>query len=272
MAVPWTPTLTHSMLMSACSEPVVCAAPQVSCAWLGLHPSVDAPTSLFAPTHPPTYPSTHPHTHPTTQPPTHPTTHPPNHLTTPADPSSHPLTHSPTRPPRSVGCILAELLLRKPLFPGKDYIHQLNLIMKVGQWGGGRQQQGPHVSDVAETLIRRQPAAVMRMPCKDGWLAVPGADAGLVTTLVVCFCCVCCVWRVVLWVGALVLGGHRQHWLQPFFLLTHASSIWGLLPVTGDWVPHRRPAGVCHQRQGAPLPAQPALPAARALPAALAAA
>mmetsp|Transcript_42494 Transcript_42494/g.136317 ORF Transcript_42494/g.136317 Transcript_42494/m.136317 type:complete len:374 (+) Transcript_42494:402-1523(+) len=31
----------------------------------------------------------------------------------------------------SVGCILAELLGRKPLFPGKDYIHQLKLIIQV---------------------------------------------------------------------------------------------------------------------------------------------
>lgn len=27
---------------------------------------------------------------------------------------------------------MAELLGRKPLFPGKDYVHQLNLITKVG--------------------------------------------------------------------------------------------------------------------------------------------
>ena len=33
--------------------------------------------------------------------------------------------------PRSVGCILAELLYRKPLFPGKDYIDQLKLIVKM---------------------------------------------------------------------------------------------------------------------------------------------
>ena len=32
---------------------------------------------------------------------------------------------------RSVGCILAELLGRRPMFPGKDYIHQLQLIMQV---------------------------------------------------------------------------------------------------------------------------------------------
>jgi mitogen-activated protein kinase 1/3/mitogen-activated protein kinase 6 len=35
-------------------------------------------------------------------------------------------------PGRSVGCIMAELLGRKPIFPGKDYVHQLNLITKVG--------------------------------------------------------------------------------------------------------------------------------------------
>lgn len=31
----------------------------------------------------------------------------------------------------SVGCIMAELLGRKPLFPGKDFINQLQLIIKV---------------------------------------------------------------------------------------------------------------------------------------------
>ena len=31
----------------------------------------------------------------------------------------------------SVGCILAEMLGRKPAFPGKDYIHQLKLILEV---------------------------------------------------------------------------------------------------------------------------------------------
>ncbi len=30
-----------------------------------------------------------------------------------------------------MGCILAELLYRKPLFPGKDYIDQLRLIIKM---------------------------------------------------------------------------------------------------------------------------------------------
>jgi len=31
----------------------------------------------------------------------------------------------------SVGCILAEILGRKPLFPGKDYMHQLHLIIDI---------------------------------------------------------------------------------------------------------------------------------------------
>lgn len=30
-----------------------------------------------------------------------------------------------------MGCILAELLGRKPLFPGKDYINQLKLIIRM---------------------------------------------------------------------------------------------------------------------------------------------
>ena len=31
----------------------------------------------------------------------------------------------------SVGCILGEILTRQPLFPGKDYVHQLRLITEV---------------------------------------------------------------------------------------------------------------------------------------------
>ena len=31
----------------------------------------------------------------------------------------------------SMGCIFGEMLGRKPMFPGSDYIHQLKLIMKV---------------------------------------------------------------------------------------------------------------------------------------------
>lgn len=31
----------------------------------------------------------------------------------------------------SVGCILGEIMTRRPLFPGKDYVHQLRLITEV---------------------------------------------------------------------------------------------------------------------------------------------
>lgn len=31
----------------------------------------------------------------------------------------------------AVGCIMAELYLRKPLFPGKDYLHQLRMIVEM---------------------------------------------------------------------------------------------------------------------------------------------
>lgn len=31
----------------------------------------------------------------------------------------------------SVGCIVAEMLGRKPLFPGRDYVHTLNLVCRV---------------------------------------------------------------------------------------------------------------------------------------------
>ena len=31
----------------------------------------------------------------------------------------------------SVGCIFMELMDRKPLFPGRDHVHQLRLLMEV---------------------------------------------------------------------------------------------------------------------------------------------
>lgn len=31
----------------------------------------------------------------------------------------------------SVGCVLGELLLRKPLFPGDNYLHQLQLVTEI---------------------------------------------------------------------------------------------------------------------------------------------
>ena len=39
----------------------------------------------------------------------------------------------------SVGCILAELLLRQPFFPGKDYLDQLRII--IAQLGNPPEQE-----------------------------------------------------------------------------------------------------------------------------------
>ena len=56
----------------------------------------------------------------------------------------------------SCGCILAELLGRKPLFPGKDYVHQLNLITKV--IGTPDEQDLYYVtSDKARRYLRQLP-------------------------------------------------------------------------------------------------------------------
>lgn len=56
----------------------------------------------------------------------------------------------------SVGCIFAELLGRKPLFPGKDYVHQLNLITKMI---GSPSDEELHfiTSDKAKRYIRSLP-------------------------------------------------------------------------------------------------------------------
>eukprot|EP00798_Chlamydomonas_sp_ICE-L_P029100 gene29100-32311_t len=56
----------------------------------------------------------------------------------------------------SVGCIFAELLGRKPLFPGKDYVHQLNLITKV--IGSPKDDELDFItSDKAKRYIRSLP-------------------------------------------------------------------------------------------------------------------
>ena len=72
----------------------------------------------------------------------------------PASPTN-PCFPSPCPPPpgaRSIGCIFAEILLGKPLFPGRNVVHQLELITdllgtpspeviakvgRVGGWVGG---------------------------------------------------------------------------------------------------------------------------------------
>ena len=56
----------------------------------------------------------------------------------------------------SVGCILAELLLKKPLFPGDDYIHQLKIISDV--LGSPTEEDLAFVtSEKAKRFMKQQP-------------------------------------------------------------------------------------------------------------------
>ena len=56
----------------------------------------------------------------------------------------------------SMGCILAEILGRKPLFPGKDYIHQMRLIVEV--LGSPNEEDCAFIqSTKARTYIRTLP-------------------------------------------------------------------------------------------------------------------
>jgi len=76
----------------------------------------------------------------------------------------------------SVGCILAELLLRRPLFPGDNYLHQLQLIT---QFVGSPTEDDLHfvTSDAARAFMaklpRYEPVSVaatfphVRGPCLD---------------------------------------------------------------------------------------------------------
>lgn len=60
----------------------------------------------------------------------------------------------------SVGCILAELLQRKPLFAGKDYIDQLKLIIKL--LGSPSDADLSFISSVkARAYIKALPSAVV---------------------------------------------------------------------------------------------------------------
>lgn len=53
----------------------------------------------------------------------------------------------------SVGCILAELLLRQPFFPGKDYLDQLKII--IAQLGTPSEQEMSFITnEKARAFIR----------------------------------------------------------------------------------------------------------------------
>ncbi len=63
---------------------------------------------------------------------------------------------------RSVGCILAELLRRKPLFPGKNYLDQLNLIVNtLGK--PSEPELGFVTQDNAHAYISKMPPTLVRL-------------------------------------------------------------------------------------------------------------
>jgi mitogen-activated protein kinase 1/3 len=62
----------------------------------------------------------------------------------------------------AVGCILAELLQRKPLFPGKDYVDMLKL--QVAKIGNPPVEDQKHVSEKAKTFL----AGFTKVP-NPGW-------------------------------------------------------------------------------------------------------
>jgi serine/threonine protein kinase len=56
----------------------------------------------------------------------------------------------------SIGCILAELVNRKALFPGKDHLHQVQLIFEVfGYEGRGEEELGFPVSTESARVLER---------------------------------------------------------------------------------------------------------------------
>ncbi|KAL3232508.1 hypothetical protein RNJ44_04424 [Nakaseomyces bracarensis] len=70
----------------------------------------------------------------------------------------------------SCGCVLAEMLLRKPLFPGKDYHHQLLLILEI--------LGSPTASDIEDINYGRAKDYIMNLPHfeKKNWAEMLGTD------------------------------------------------------------------------------------------------
>ena len=76
----------------------------------------------------------------------------------------------------AAGCILAELLMRRPIFPGENYLHQLQLILKTLGTPTEEQLHFVH-TDAARQFITRQPYSAgvplpsllphVRGPCLD---------------------------------------------------------------------------------------------------------
>jgi serine/threonine protein kinase len=84
----------------------------------------------------------------------------------------------------SVGCIMAELLGRKPLFPGKDYVDQLKLIIKT--LGTPSEDDLSFInSSKARAYCRQQQVAEVRRARTQGAAAGAAAAAAAAATAVV---------------------------------------------------------------------------------------
>lgn len=92
---------------------------------------------------------------------------------------------------RSVGCILAELLQRKPLFPGKDYIDQLKLIIKT--------LGSPSDSDLSFINSQKAQQYIKALPKAQVGLTVCHGPAmsfllgGILMAVCVCVCMTVCM-------------------------------------------------------------------------------
>ena len=74
----------------------------------------------------------------------------------------------------SLGCIFGEMLLRKPLFPGNDYIHQLKLITQFI----GTPTSPSDIWFVANEKARRFMLGLPKCVPVDARSYFPGADSG----------------------------------------------------------------------------------------------
>ncbi|CAM5999127.1 unnamed protein product [Sphagnum balticum] len=71
----------------------------------------------------------------------------------------------------SVGCIIAELIRRKPLFPGKSHANQVQLIFDVLGFSNPN-ELGFHISTEAASFLNKR----CRSPGQDLWDVIPEAS------------------------------------------------------------------------------------------------
>ncbi len=121
-------------------------------------------------------------------------------------------------PCRSIGCIFAEILLGKPLFPGRNVVHQLELI--------------------TDLLGTPSPEVIAKVG------AVPLVCGSSCPVLCPVCCCCCCVAVI----GGM-FGTKQQSTPNPSL---HTRLLQPQAPPSFMLTPHTLPAGA--QREGPPFP------------------